>query len=240
MVFITDFKLGKSNVDLSLMVNLKLLLRNVSAKHFYVGLVAQVLSYTSHEDKFEEHYKPQANKLRAHYDLLKMLKQASISCDQFFAAIQTSCHCVRTLQKPTTHPKEKFFCLDSLTRCSCQKSLLMVKALLLLKYAKDLKSLRVVGPLPNTSPTVMEIMQDYTSFMARSHSEVARSGNVAITRVTKQVNIPPIHLSNNNISSGNHNTKEANIHLNGDIKAKTSMYKKVNTNKNQPITKRDP
>ena len=100
MVSITNFKLGKLNVDLSSMVNLKLLLRNISAKHFYVGLVTQVLSYTSHGiankdltlqniwDKFEEHCKPQANELRAHYDLLKKLKQASLSCNQFFAAIQ--------------------------------------------------------------------------------------------------------------------------------------------------------
>ena len=67
--------------------------------------------------------------------------------------------------------------------------------------------------------------------MARSHSEVARSRNVAITRVTQQVNSPPIHHSNNSSSSGNHNTKEANLHLNGNIKAKTSMNKKVNTKK---------
>ena len=45
VVSITDFKLGKSKVDLSLMVNLSLLLSIISAKHFYIGLVTQVLSY---------------------------------------------------------------------------------------------------------------------------------------------------------------------------------------------------
>ena len=39
-------------------------------------------------DKFEEHCKPQANVLWAHYDLLKKLKQAGLSCDQFCTAIQ--------------------------------------------------------------------------------------------------------------------------------------------------------
>ena len=73
--------------------------------------------------------------------------------------------------------------------------------------------------------------------MARNHSKVARSGNVVTTRVTKQVNSPPNHHSNNNSSSGNHNAKETNLHLNGDIKAKTNMNKKVNTNKNEFITK---
>ena len=62
---------------------------------------------------------------------------------------------------------------------------------------------------------------------------------MAITRVTKQVNSPPINHSNNNSSSNNHNAKEANPNLNSYIKAKTSMYKKVNTNKNQTIAKRD-
>ena len=73
--------------------------------------------------------------------------------------------------------------------------------------------------------------------MARSHSELARNGNVTITRVTKQVNSPSIHHSNSNSSSSNHNTKEANLHLNSSIKTKTSMYKKVNTNKNQKLQK---
>ena len=109
-------------------------------------------------DKFEEHCKPQTNELRAHYNLLKKLTQATLSCDQFIAAIQNQLSLCQYPTETCSILERNIFSVWILTRYSCQKSLI-VKTLLLIKYDKDSESYRVVGPLPNTSPMVMAIMQ---------------------------------------------------------------------------------
>ena len=135
MVSISNFKLGKSNVDLSLMVNLNLLLRNCKCKtllhwsgdtglELYQswGIADKDLTLQNIWDKFEEHCKPQANELRTCYDLLKKLKQPSLS---WWPVLCCYTKPVFILSVPyrnsITYLKEVFFCLDSVTKCLMSK-----------------------------------------------------------------------------------------------------------------------
>ena len=105
-----------------------------------MGNANKDLTLQNNFDKFEDHFKPQANELRAHCDLLKKLKQAGLSCAQFFTVIQNQLSLCQYPTETHTSLKEIFSCLASLTKHSCQKASLMVKTLLLLKYDKDSKT----------------------------------------------------------------------------------------------------
>ena len=124
------------------------------------GIANKDLTLQNIWDKFEEHCKPQANELRAPYDLHKKLKQTSLSCDQFFTAIQNQ---LSLCQYPTeTHnflERDIFlFGLSDQTFMS-KNHHWWWKSYYCWNTTKTQK-VRVVRPLPNTSPAVMAIMQE--------------------------------------------------------------------------------
>ena len=226
-------------------------------KHFYVGPVTQVLTLpvmgiankdlTLQKiwDKFEEHCKPQANELRAHYNLLKKLKQANLSCDQFFAAIQNQLSLCQYQTETHNILKRDIFLFGFSNQTFM--SLLMVKkplimaawgkchCLPLLKYDKNSKKLESGYA---TAKHITNGGNGNNAGVNQLHGKKQFQGgkkqkHAAITKVTKQVNSPPIHHSNKHNSSNHHKTKEVNSYSNGKTKTKTSKCKRVNNSKNQ-------